>query len=87
MGFDECLLQCVLALVAIAEHVPAVGQQRRMVTLEDRRKRLLVAGLRASHERSVVVADASAETIRPSEPWLSDGHDSAPARERAHTRD
>jgi hypothetical protein len=47
MSFDEGLLERVLALLAIAEHVPAVGQQRRVVALEDRREGLLVARLRA----------------------------------------
>ena len=55
MGFDERLLERVLALVAVGEHVPAVGQQRRPVAREDLLERTLVAGLQAPHERRVVV--------------------------------
>ncbi len=43
MGFDEGLLQRVLAFVSVAEHVPAVGQQPRVVALEDLLERALIA--------------------------------------------
>ncbi len=58
VGFDEGLLQRVLGLVLVGEHVPAVGQQRRLVAPEDLLERPLVAGLQAPHERCVVVAEA-----------------------------
>ena len=64
MGFDEGLLERVLALVAIAEHVPAVRQQRPVVALEDRGEGSLIARLHAHDERRVVVAKASAVVLR-----------------------
>ena len=63
MSLDESLLQRVLALVAIAQHVPAVGQQWRVMALEDRGKRLLVTGLRAPRERRIVVAQKNSNGL------------------------
>ena len=65
MGFDERLLQRVLGFVLSGEHVPAVGQQRRLVALEDRLERALVACLQAPHERRVVIPGAHLVGIYP----------------------
>ncbi len=53
VGPDEGLLKGVLGLVLVAEHVPAVGEQRGMVTPEDCLECGLVAGTRALGERGV----------------------------------
>ncbi len=54
MRFDEGLLQRVLGLLLVAEHVPAVGQQRRVVALEDRLEGPLLAAPHSSHQRGIV---------------------------------
>jgi hypothetical protein len=64
MGFDEGLLESVLTLVAVAEHVPAVGQQWRVVTLEDRWESPSITCLQAPHECRVVVPEASSQALR-----------------------
>jgi hypothetical protein len=57
--------KCVLGFVLVAEHVPAVGQQRRLVALEDLLERALVACLQAPYERRVVVPGAHLMGIYP----------------------
>ncbi len=63
MGFDERMLECVLALALVPEHVPAVGEQRCVVALEDRLEGPLVARMHRTHERVIAGQGMNAVAI------------------------
>jgi len=68
MGFDERLLEGVLALALVGEHVPAVGEQRCVMALEDRLEGPLVARLHRTHERVIACPGMKAVAIHQHHP-------------------